>query len=163
MVVLGQLLVLPNLLVWAAGFLAGPGFAVGVGSAVGPAGVTLGALPAVPVLGALPVPGTVPPTAWAVLAVPVLAGGVAGRWLVRTAPEAGWVTLGRDLLLTGAVSALGWTAAGWLSGGPAGPGRLAEVGPTPWLTGPALGLETLVGALLAAVLLRAGQSLRHRT
>jgi hypothetical protein len=37
---------------------------------------------------------------------------------------------------------------GWLSGGPAGPGRLAEIGPSAWQLGLATAVEVGLGALL---------------
>jgi hypothetical protein len=41
------------------------------------------------------------------------------------------------------------TVLAWLSGGPAGPGRLAEIGPVPWLTGLVFAAEIAAGAALA--------------
>ncbi|MCU1438557.1 MAG: hypothetical protein JWP66_1644, partial [Naasia sp.] len=51
---LGQIAVLPDLVVWAAAWLAGPGFALGTGSSVSPLGAVVGPVPALPVLGAVP-------------------------------------------------------------------------------------------------------------
>ena len=53
-VTLGQLAILPNLVVYVASWLIGPGFAIGIGSNVSPLGTNLGPLPAIPVLGAIP-------------------------------------------------------------------------------------------------------------
>jgi hypothetical protein len=80
----GQLLLLPNLIIWSSAWAAGPGFAIGTGTSVLPGHTELGKLPAIPMLGALPTPGTGPGWAWAVLALPLLAGAVAGRCLLRT-------------------------------------------------------------------------------
>src|SRR3954453_17888159 len=85
--ILAQLTVLPNLLIWSAAWTSGPGFAVGTGTSVMPGHTELGPLPAVPVLGALPTPGAGPGWAWAALAVPGLAGALAGWCLLRAAPE----------------------------------------------------------------------------
>ncbi|HET7477273.1 MAG TPA: DUF6350 family protein, partial [Dermatophilaceae bacterium] len=74
----GQLLVLPNLALWAVSFLAGPGFALGGGQMVTWAASEPSALPLVPVFAALPAPGPLPSWMWAGAAVPVLAGVLVG-------------------------------------------------------------------------------------
>src|SRR3954470_11657749 len=51
---LGQLALLPDLVLWVAAWLVGPGFALGAGSSVTPLGTVVGPLPGLPVLGALP-------------------------------------------------------------------------------------------------------------
>jgi Family of unknown function (DUF6350) len=146
--VIGQLVVVPNLVIWVGAYAAGPGFAVGTGTSVMPGHTELGALPAIPVLGALPTPGEVPGWAWAVLALPVLAGLVAGCLIVRRAPDARTALL--DAALTGVLAGICWTFLGWLSAGPAGPGRLAQIGPSGWHLGLAVMVEVGAGALLAA-------------
>lgn len=161
---LGQLVLVPNLLIWGAAWVAGPGFAVGTGTSVLPGHTELGALPAIPMLGALPTPGAGPGWAWAVLAVPVLAGTVAGRCLlrsfdvlVRTSPVDAGSGVGsdgairsllRETALTVSLVGGAWAVLGWLSAGPAGPGRLAEMGPSFWRLGLATAAEVGVGALL---------------
>jgi Family of unknown function (DUF6350) len=146
--VAGQLVAVPNLVIWAGAYAAGPGFAVGTGTSVMPGHTRLGALPAVPVLGVLPTPAEVPGWAWAVLALPVLAGLVAGWLIIRRDPEAGRQAL-LDAALTGALAGVCWTVLGWLSSGPAGPGRLAQLGPSAWQLGLAVMVEVGAGALLA--------------
>jgi Family of unknown function (DUF6350) len=150
---IGQLAVVPNLIVWAGAYAAGPGFAVGTGTSVMPGHLQLGALPAVPVLGALPVPGEVPNWAWALLALPVLAGVLAGGWIIRAGAGAGSTrsvpSVLQDAGLTALLAGAGWALLGWLSGGPAGPGRLAQFGPNWWQLGLAIGAEVALGALFA--------------
>jgi Family of unknown function (DUF6350) len=144
---------LPTAVLWSASWLAGPGFAVGVDTAVTPATTTLGALPAVPLLGALPEPGTTPGWMLAVVAVPVLAGVLAG---VRLRRSTGGVSLPMDLVLAaGASSAAGVAATllAWLSTGAAGSGRMATLGPSPALVGLAVAGEVLAGCLIAVLLL----------
>lgn len=153
--VFGELLLLPNLVLWACAAIAGPGFAIGAGTSVTLGATTLGPLPAIPVLAALPAPGTAPGPAWALLAVPVLSGVVAGFLIGRQTPRPPWkARLGRAL---GASLTCGLAMAllSWLSGGPGGPGRLAAVGPSPLLTGGAVTLEVAAGAT-TTVLLAAG-------
>jgi hypothetical protein len=53
-ITLGQLAILPNLVVYVASWLIGPGFSIGIGSSVSPLGTNLGPLPALPVFGAIP-------------------------------------------------------------------------------------------------------------
>ena len=57
LLVVAQLLFLPNLLAWSASWVLGAGFSVGVGSFVSPLLTLVGLLPAVPVFGAVPQPG----------------------------------------------------------------------------------------------------------
>ncbi|WP_120003253.1 DUF6350 family protein [Nesterenkonia muleiensis] len=71
----------PNLLLWTLAYSTGAGFTMGSGSPVGPLETELGAVPAVPVLAALP--DEVYDYSLATLAVPVLAGFIAGWWLMR--------------------------------------------------------------------------------
>jgi len=153
--IFGELLLLPNLVLWACAVMAGPGFAIGAGTSVTLGSTTLGPLPAIPVLAALPAPGTAPGPAWALLAVPVLSGVVAGFLISRQLPRLPWTArlgpaLGASLTCGAAMALLSW-----LSGGPGGPGRLGTVGPSPLLTGGAVTLEVAVGAT-TTVLLAAG-------
>lgn len=157
----GELVLLPNLAVWAGAVMAGPGIAVGSGTSVTLVTSTLGPLPAVPVLAALPAPGRLPLVALALLAVPVLAGVVAGALIVRRPPEPALLRL-RHVGGTALVCAGAATVLAWLSGGPAGPGRLGEVGPDPLLTGAAFGLEIALGAVLVVAAATAVPTLATR-
>ena len=152
---LGEVLLLPNLTAWACAVTAGPGFAVGAGTSVTVTASQLGPLPAIPVLAALPAPGALPLITPVLLAVPLLAGIVAGLVVVRWSTAAGLTTRLRHAAVAAALSGVGSGLLAWLSGGPAGPGRLARVGPPPLLTGTAAGLEVAAGAL-ATVLVVAG-------
>ncbi len=169
---LGQALLVPNLVLWTAAALTGPGFAVGAGSWVTLSSAKLAALPALPVLGALPAPGRLPVAALALLAVPVAAGALAGTLLARCydrgmpaarVPSGPWdqtdlpargVPWRRQVADVAGVAVLAGSsmaALAWLSGGPAGPGRLAQTGPVPWLTGTAFAVEVAAGVALALV------------
>ncbi|SMH31499.1 hypothetical protein SAMN06295885_0596 [Rathayibacter oskolensis] len=146
---LGQLALLPNLVVWAASWLVGPGFAIGAGSSVGPAGTLLGPIPSLPVLAALP-QGDLS-FGFLGLLVPLLAGFAAGWRLRRAVIDA---LDGRSLLRWGAAAAGGIGLAGglvlgllaWFSAGAAGPGHLAQVGPDPLLVWAVAALEIAVAA-----------------
>ena len=74
---LAQLAVVPNALVWAASYALGSGFALGAGSVVAPAATELGMLPGLPLLGALPAAGPGSPLLLCWLASGALAGGLA--------------------------------------------------------------------------------------
>lgn len=128
---LGQVALLPNVVIWAAGWLIGPGFALGAGSAVTPLGSQLGLVPALPLFGALP-PAQLS-LGFLGLLVPVLAGFAAGLLVrPRIAGPVGDPGVLRRLLAAGVGAGLltglifGFLA--WVSGGSAGPGRLAVVG-----------------------------------
>lgn len=159
LLLLGSLALVPNAVVYGLAFAAGPGFAVGTGTSVTMAGAQLGAVPAVPLLAALPQDGG-GGLAWSALAVPVVAGVLAallvrrceghrrsrsaGRPAWRAAWSVSWVD---DLRVSGLVGLCVAAVTGVLAAlaqGSAGPGRMAEVGPTWWVVGPAVGLEVAV-------------------
>jgi hypothetical protein len=153
LLVLGQVLLTPNLVIWVGSVLAGPGFAIGTGSAVTVHEVTLGPLPALPVLGALPSPGTMPPWTVALLMVPVIAGIVAGVRLLRDGGIPWW-RLPVDAAAVAVLSGLAMTVLAWLSAGPAGPGRLARTGPQAVPVGLWFAAEIAVGLVLVLLVLR---------
>jgi hypothetical protein len=151
----------PNAAVWATSYLLGPGFAVGTDSVVRTTEVSLGALPAVPLLAALP-HGPVGGFGAALLAVPTLAGMVAGWLLVRHRVAdhdlGNWVGLLTAAATAGPVAGVALGAAALASGGPLGDGRLAEMGPVGWQVAAAatvlVALGSLVGAVATRVLVR---------
>ncbi len=130
LLVLTQLLFLPNLLAWTASWMLGAGFSVGVGSFVSPMLTSVGLLPAIPAFGAVPQPGGGGPWSYAWLLSGMLAGGVAG-WLASARPAVGG-TLVRALA-RGAGSGLGTAVAvvliGAASRGDLGADRLVGFGP----------------------------------
>ncbi len=152
LLVLVQLLFLPNLLAWTASWLLGAGFSIGVGSVVSPMVTSVGLLPAVPALGAVPGPGGGGPWSYAWLLSGVLAGAAAG-WVASARPAVGG-TLVRALA-RGAGSGLGTAALivliAALSRGDLGSGRLIALGPVMvnliWLAP----LPMVVGGALAAL------------
>lgn len=147
MLLLATLTFLPTLGVWALAWLAGPGFAVGAGTSFAPDGVVSGPMPAIPALAGLPQPGTVAADlAWAP-AVVVVVGALVGWRLHRRWPQrTPW-----GAAAAGALTALGCGGLVWLlalaASGPAGPGRMAEIGPDPLLTACVVAALVLVGAV----------------
>ncbi|RFA13425.1 hypothetical protein B7R22_12155 [Subtercola boreus] len=172
---LGQLALLPNAVVWAASWFVGPGFALGAGSSISPLGTDVGLLPSLPLFGALPQSS---PLGYAVLVLPVAIGfviAVALRpRLVAPGAGAGGQPHGAGAGAKAGASAgtsaarmigtgfgIGIVAASILavlalwSGGAAGPGRLAVVGPDPgavWLWSfIVFGVSATVGLLASGV------------
>ncbi|MEH1169115.1 DUF6350 family protein [Micromonospora sp. CPCC 205539] len=151
----------PNAALWSTSYLLGPGFAVGTDTAVRTSEVSVGALPAVPLLAGLP-RGPVDGLGALLLAVPVLAGMIAG-WLLarRVARQAGperapqrWVELLAPAALAGPVAGVLVGVAAAASGGPLGAGRLAQVGPVAWQVGAVAAGVIAVGALIGAAATR---------
>jgi hypothetical protein len=157
MLTLAQFAYLPTVVVWALAFIAGPGFALGTGTEVAPAGTQVGVVPPIPLLGLVP-ESTTP---WLLLlalvpvALGVLAGWVARSQLVATSGGADrmgprlLIALGIGVFSGGVVALLAL-----LASGSAGPGTLAQVGPSPGAVGLAVGLEALAGAAILLVLPR---------
>lgn len=155
-----QLLVLPNLVLWAAAWLVGPGFVVGEGSTFTASGSDPGALPAVPLLGALPDDAwTTALTPW-LPALVVVIGLVAGAYVWRRLPDAvgaddadpvRWseVALALAGLAAGAGLLLG--ALTWVGSGAVGPGRLQTVGADALVVGLLAAAEVGGGAAVALV------------
>jgi len=165
----------PNLVLWALAYSTGSGFALGSGTVVSPLGTELGAVPAVPVLAALPTAES--PYALAVLALPVLAGVVAGWWLMREGENhlddwfmlrISWRPLSAGLstlslgVLTGLVTALLALGPLWLSHISLGVGRMTDIGPNALLSAGMLGVWVALGAILGYGLSLGGQRLRRR-
>jgi hypothetical protein len=146
---IGQLAILPNLVVWLASWLVGPGFEIGTGSAVSPLGTALGPLPGLPLF------GVIPPGGFAFglvgVVVPILAGFVSGV-LLRARPGAHRMddlrSTGLTALGMGVVAGIELGLLAWWSSGALGPGRLHDVGPNPWLVGAIAAAEVAVAAAI---------------
>ncbi|HZI96069.1 MAG TPA: DUF6350 family protein [Actinomycetales bacterium] len=148
-----QVALVPIAVLWAAAWVAGPGFAVGAGTAVAPGATTLGPLPAFPLLGGLPEPGTHHAALGAVIAVPVLAGALAGWWLRRSDRESSRRRDVGDALVVALLAGIGAGLLMSLVSGPAGPGRMAEMGPSAPLVALAVAGEVAAGCVAAVLLL----------
>jgi hypothetical protein len=156
----------PNAAVWAAAYLLGPGFAVGTGTDVALTDVVVGPLPAIPLAAGLP-DGPLGGTGVAVLLVPVVAATAAG-WLLarrlrrnaaaRAANRPDWppwpLVLGAALV-AGPVGGIVLGVAALFSSGSLGDGRLAVIGPVPWLVAAVAAAVIAGGALIGAAATRA--------
>jgi len=154
---LAGLALVPNAVVWGVAWLTGPGFAVGVGTAVGPFGHELGPVPALPILAALPGGGVPEWVAVLVLAVPLLAGAVAGRLVAGDlrddAPS--WSRTALEAAAVGPVCGIALGLLAWLSGGAVGGERLVELGPAPLAVAAATTVTVAFGAVAGALVRRA--------
>lgn len=136
-----QLVCVPTLVVWLAGWFIGPGFQLGQAAQFSPLGTDIQALPALPILGALP--QDVGPTGFAVVAIPlgaaVIAAALSERGLGYGVGDQFWVS-GAPLVtqppVRGVFTALVSTATAvlllWIPAalvtGSLGPGRFSTVG-----------------------------------
>lgn len=153
MMFVAQLAFLPNFVVWTGSWLTGAGFAIGSGTSASPFGALLGPLPGLPVLAAIP-------DGWGALAVvaPLVVALVAVAVGISLGNAARRHSVG-SLLATVVSAAVGAglviVLLNWTAGGSAGPGRLSEVGPSPWVAGGIAAAELGIGAVLGALASRA--------
>ena len=159
----GQLLLLPNLGVWALALLAGPGFQIADGSTISAAGSHPGLMPIIPVLGALPPDGVWSPWVRLVWLVPVLVG-VLLAWLAcrRLARLSSWRTKLGVVATAAVTSSVAVTLLALLGSGSAGVDRLRAVGAQPALLGAALLGELLAGGAAYVLVAQLRLRFRHR-
>jgi hypothetical protein len=144
---LGQLLVLPNVAIWAASWMAGPGFGFGEGTAITWSHSNPGLLPLIPGLGAVPDPGPLPAGLWLMVLAPVAAGALVGwRALRQVARLSSWRVKLRTAASACVVAASVLTLASALAGGSLGAARLSGVGAPSLVFGAAVLGELLLGA-----------------
>ncbi len=125
----GQVLYLPNLVLWTVSWVMGAGISLGDGSVVSPVATQVGLLPAIPVLGAVPEAqvGRWGLLGWLVVGV---LGGVVAAWAALPAPhrrrpdEAALVGA-----LSGVLGGVALTALAAFSRGGLGASRMADLGP----------------------------------
>lgn len=150
---LGQLLALPNLMVWALGWLTGSGVSVGTVH-VGWEQSTPGDLPLLPVLGVLPEPGSLPTGMASMVLVPLVAGVWLGYRAAGSASRlASWWTKAQIALASCAAVAAVVLVLGWLATGGLTPGLLGTVGVEPWRMAGLLLVELAAGGLVAVSVL----------
>jgi hypothetical protein len=154
---IGQLAILPNLLIYAMAWISGVGFSIGTGSLVSPLVSQLGPLPAFPIFAALPTAGFERGILF--ILIPVLAAFI-GTLLVRArVDQIRWEYATR---LSGAL-ALSVTAAltaaatsfllALLASSSFGPGRFAEVGVSAPMFAVVIFFQVLIPSFLAALII----------
>jgi hypothetical protein len=144
------LVYVPTAAAWGASYAVGTGFAVGAGTSVGPFATHLGAVPALPLLAGLPGNGTGMTAGALALVLPFAAGLCGGAVLGR---RGSWETPEQAAMwgaLLGPAGGLALAVVAWLSTGPAGPGRFAHVGPSPWQVGVAACFELAIAGAVGA-------------
>lgn len=148
MIVLAQLLFIPNAIVWALSWLSGPGFYLGSDALHSPTSAPVGPIPAIPLFGATPASA---PGNWVVLAL-VLFGVALGVYLrLRKGSE----SLLDDLYQGGiaaVVVAVVYLVTSMGSALVLGNGRLAFLGPRMSLSALCLFAEVALGILLTVAL-----------
>ena len=135
---------------WALSYVVGTGFSIGVHTGVSPFAHHLGAVPDLPVLAAVP-SGSSPSWGPMLLAIPVLAGVLAGWRLAGRSRRLAWWQVPLTGLGAGVVAGLVVAAITGLSGGPAGNGRLVTVGPSAWHSGLAAAAEIGLAAAVVSL------------
>lgn len=152
---LGQLALLPNLIVYGAAWISGAGFAIGAGSYVSPLASQLGPLPALPLFAALPTGGFDRGIIFAL--IPIISSLVVTlaarksldrmRWEFATAFSAASALSALSALVAAAIAFV----LASLASGSLGPGRFVEVGVNPWMFSLVIFLEVLIPVFLVSL------------
>ena len=157
MVTIGQLAILPNLIVYGTSWISGAGFAIGTGSYVSPFASELGPLPALPVFAALPTGGF--ERGLIFVLIPILAALIATFFVARHADQLRWeygtrLSGALSLSLVAASSAaIAVFLVSQAASGSFGPGRFETVGADPLLFAGVVFVEVLVPSFLAALVI----------
>lgn len=150
LVTMGQLALLPTVVIWTASWLVGPGFALGTGSLVSPLATSVGPIPAIPLLGALPSGDSA--FGFVGILVPIVSAFLVGAWFgpgIRRRLDGRMVVVAAVAMGLAAGVILG-VLAGFASGA-AGPGRLVDVGPNAWAVGGWAALQCAIGATIGVL------------
>ncbi|MDO5067351.1 MAG: DUF6350 family protein [Propionibacteriaceae bacterium] len=123
-----QLLYLPNLIVWAVAWSLGAGLTLGDDSLISMGITDVGFLPAIPVLGAVPDPGPMPALLWLWLLGGVVAGALAGGVVAWARPSSRFDETTLVGALTGVVAGFGLVGLAAVASGGLGANRLATMG-----------------------------------
>ena len=155
MLTLGQLAILPNLIIFGSAWISGVGFGIGTGSLVSPMATQLGPIPALPIFAAIPTGGFDRGILFAL--VPVVAAFVGTIMVRRHADQMRW-EYGTRYSAAFSLSLLAALTAGILSfllavlaSGSFGPGRFAEVGISPLLFAGVVFLQVLIPSFIAGL------------
>lgn len=158
LLVLVQILYLPNLMLWATSWVLGAGVTLGDDSLLSMSVTDVGFLPSIPLMGAVGEPGIGGGALFWWLVVGVLAGLVAAVVVDFARPRARFDETALVGGLAGAVAGLLVTLLCSLAGGGLGEDRLAHMGPITGqlvIVAPALlGLSGLVGGAVLGLLRR---------
>lgn len=150
--VLLQLLAVPNVAIWALSFAAGPGFSSAGGAMTTWSGAESGVLPMIPLLAAQPQPGSLPWVVHLLVLVPVLIGAWTAHSGLRRMPRlAATSTKVRVVGASVLVAALAVALLDALAGGSLGGQRLADLGAPALTLMWVLVLELGLGAALVLV------------
>ncbi|MEL0237144.1 MAG: DUF6350 family protein [Aquiluna sp.] len=155
MLTIGQLAILPNLIVFGAGWISGAGFMIGSGSLVSPLASQLGPLPALPIFAALPTGGFDRGILFALL--PIATALIATVIVRRRADQMRWeyaTRWGAALALSfmsALVAAIVAFAMALLASGSIGPGRFAVFGVDGRVFAAVVFLEVLIPVFLASL------------
>jgi len=156
-VTIGQLAILPNLIVYGASWISGAGFSIGTGSYVSPFASELGPLPALPVLAALPTGGF--DRGLIFVLVPVVAAILATFFVAKHADQLRWeygtrvsgaLSISIVAAITAAVTVYVISLA---ASGSLGPGRFETVGADPLMFAGVVFLEVLIPSFAAALVI----------
>lgn len=154
MLTVGQLAILPNLVIFGASWLTGAGFSIGTGSLISPLGTVVAPLPALPITAALP-QGEMQFALVAVL-VPMVGAFIATLAIRRHADQirfefaSAWGAAFSLGIAIGLVAALEMGILAVLASGGIGPERLQNVGINAGVLMLAVFVEVAVVATLAA-------------
>lgn len=153
MLFIANIAYLPTMLIWTLSWIIGPGFSIGMGSSVSVISTQLGPIPSLPIFGVLPTGSN--PWALAIINLILLSGLLAAIGVLRQHHrEGGQKPTLREFAVTAAaasvLSGLVVVIVMWFATGSLGPGRLAQVGPHPWVVGGFAALEVLVGVVVGA-------------
>lgn len=152
---LGQIALLPNLVIYTASWFTGVGFSVGTGSLISPLGSQVGPLPAFPVLGALPV-GRLEYGMVAIVVV-LLSAFIATLSIRSSADEirfefaTAWSAAASLGVAISLVTALEMMFLATIASGGVGPGRLQVIGVNPWVLGLVVFIEVCLVSVTAAL------------
>ena len=123
-----QLVWLPNLVIWAMAWALGAGVTLGEGTLLDMNGTSLGFLPSIPVLGAVPDPGPVSELAWLWLLGGVLAGVLAALVITLNRSSERFYETSLAGGLAGILAGILLFVLAWCASGGLGTQRLAHVG-----------------------------------
>lgn len=149
-----QMVLLPNLVVFALSWLAGPGFSIGAGTVVSPQEVVLGPVPNLPLLAAIP--QSTAPASFAVgfIILVALAGLVGGMAAARRVDSLAWWGFLALPVSLGGIAWLIMAAVAWFASGEVGGGAALTMGPSVFGASNSVALWVLCGAFVGLLFYR---------